>query len=165
MRKKVWAALLVSLLLLFGLLVLLSPPFHDKYFGMAKYEASAVGSLDKINSLENRYAASHPDKGFACELALLRPQEHKVDASNHTSGPLGGQWTGYKFAFAECTAEANGIITHYQIAAVPIRRFSTGVRAFCTDQTGKLFYDSDGSGTQCLASRREISWPPATPRQ
>ena len=63
MRWKFWTKLLTGLLLLFPVLIFFTPGFHDKYFGMSKYEADAVDSLYKINSLENRYAALHPDKG------------------------------------------------------------------------------------------------------
>jgi hypothetical protein len=156
MRWKFWTKLLISLLLLFAVLVFLSPSFHDKYFGVAKYEADAVGSLVKINSLEKQYAASHPDKGFACELVVLRPQESGTDTSGQVSAILNGQRSSYKFAFAACTPEANGIVTQYQIFAVPVRPGITGVRAFCTDQSAKLFYDLNGSASECLALRREI---------
>lgn len=156
MRWKFWTKLLIGLLLLFAVLVFLSPSFHDKYFGVAKYEADAVGSLAKINSLEKQYAASHPDKGFACELVVLRPQESGTDTSGQVSGLLNGQRGGYKFAFAACTPETNGIVTQYQIFAVPVRPGVTGIRAFCTDRTGKLFYDLNGSASECLALRREI---------
>ncbi len=156
MRWKFWTKLLVSLLLLFAVLVFLSPSFHDKYFGVAKYEADAVGSLAKINSLEKQYAASHPDTGFACGLVFLRPQESGTDTSGQVSGLLNGQQSGYKFAFAACTPEANGIVTQYQIFAVPVRPGITGIRAFCTDQTRRLFYDLNGSASECLALRREI---------
>jgi hypothetical protein len=123
---------------------------------LAKYEADAVGSLAKINSLENQYAVSHPDKGFTCELGLLRPQESGTDASDQISEVQSGQRSGYKFGFAGCTPEANGTVTRYQIFAIPIRPGGTGIRAFCTDQTGKLFYDLNGSASECLALRREI---------
>jgi hypothetical protein len=156
MRWKFSIKLLTGLLFLFAVLVFFSPSFHDKHFGVARYEAAAVGSLDKINSLENKYAASHPDKGFTCELAALRPQEGGSDKSDQISGLLTGQWGGYKFTFAGCTPEATGIVSRYQIFAVPIRAGRTGIRAFCTDQTGKLFYDLSGSPSECLASRREI---------
>jgi len=156
MRWKFWTKLLISLLLLFAVLVFLSPSFHDKYFGVAKYEADAVGSLVKINSLEKQYAASHSDKGFACELVVLRPQESGTDKSGQVSGLLNGQRSGFKFAFAACAPAANGIVTQYQIFAVPVRPGITGIRAFCTDQTGKLFYDLNGSASECLALRREI---------
>ena len=156
MRWKFWTKLLMSLLLLFAVLLFLSPSFHDKYFGVAKYETDAVGSVTKINSLERQYAASHRDTGFACELVVLRPQQSGADTSGQDSGLLSGQRSGYKFAFAACAPEANGIVTQYQIFAVPIRPDVTGIRAFCSDQTGKLFYDLNGSASECLASRREI---------
>ena len=157
MRWKFLTKLLTGLVLSFAVLMLFSPWFHDKYFGVAKYEADAVGSLDKINSIENRYVASHPDKGFTCELGALRAQASGTDVSEQISGLLSGQRTGYKFAFAGCTPDTNGIVTHYQIFAIPIGPGRTGIRAFCTDQTGKLFYDLNGSPSQCLATRREIS--------
>ena len=122
MRWKFWTKLLISLLLLFAVLVFLSPSFHDKYFGVAKYEADAVGSLVKINSLEKQYAASHPHNGFACELVALRPQERETDTSGQVSGLLNGQRSGFKFAFAACAPAANGIVTQYQIFAVPVRQ-------------------------------------------
>ena len=156
MRWKFWIKPLVGLLFLFTLLVFLSPSFHDKYFGVAKYEADAVGSLVKINSLEKQYAASHPDRGFACELVALLPEETRTDASSQSLGFLNGQRGGYKFAIAACTPEANGIVTKYQVLAVPVRPGITGIRAFCTDQTAKLFYDQGGSGPMCIASQREI---------
>ena len=156
MRWQFWTKLLISLLLLFAVLVFLSPSFHDKYFGVAKYEADAVGGLAKINSLEKQYAASHPDKGFACELVVLRPQENGTDASGQVSELLNGPQSAFKFAFAACGPEANGIVTQYQIFAVPVRPGITGIRAFCTDQTGKLYYDLSGSASECLALRREI---------
>jgi hypothetical protein len=157
MRWKFQAKLLSGLLLLFALLIIFILAFHDKYFGVSKYEADAVDSLGKINSLENQYAAIHPDKGFACELTVFRPpQESGTNASDQISGALSVQQNGYEFALVGCTPEASGIVTHYQIVAVPIRPGGTGIRAFCTDQTGKLFYDLGGSPSECLASRREI---------
>jgi hypothetical protein len=156
MRWKFWTKLLAGSLFSFAVLVFFSPSFHDRYFGVAKYESAAVGGLHKINTLESLYAASHADKGFACELSLLRPPELRGDASDPTVGLLTGKWSGYKFAFAGCTSEANGIVAQYKIVAIPVRPGATGIRAFCTDQTDKLFYDPDGSASQCLASRHEI---------
>jgi hypothetical protein len=35
----------------------------------------------------------------------------------------------------------------------PIARGLTGVRAFCTDESGTLFYEENGSATACLSAR------------
>jgi hypothetical protein len=154
--SKFWIASVVFIFLFAVVLLVMSPSFHDKYFGMAKYESAAVGSLQKINALEHLYAAAHADKGFACQLPLLRPTSKKDDTYDPIVALLGGTWSGYKFAVASCVLEANGIATQYEITAIPIRPYATGVRAFCTDQSGKLFYDQEGSASQCLAARQSL---------
>lgn len=155
--SKFLIASVVATLLLAVALLVVSPSFHDKYFGMAKYESAAVGSLQKINALESQYASSHPDKGFACQLPLLRQTSNADDAYDPTVAFLDGTWSGYRFAVAACVVAENGIATQYEITATPIRPYATGVRAFCTDQSGKLFYDQEGSASQCLALRQSLS--------
>jgi hypothetical protein len=157
MGQRSWTKLSIALLLLFVVLVVLSPSFHDRYFGVAKNEATAVGSLRKITALESQYAAAHPDAGFACQLPLVRPTEGKISGEyNATEALLAGEWSGYKFAVTGCVAQANGIATHYQVIAVPAKPGSSGIRAFCTDQSGKIFYDPDASASKCLASRQPL---------
>ena len=38
----------------------------------AMNEASAIGSLRMLTSLQRRYAAANPSRGFTCELAQLQ---------------------------------------------------------------------------------------------
>ncbi len=63
---------------------------------------------------------------------------------------------GYRIMFAGCGPEANGVVTRYRIAAVPLEPRKSGVRAFCTDETGALWFDASGSADNCLVSRRTI---------
>jgi hypothetical protein len=70
--RKSWIPI-ACLALLFGIAVVLSPTLHDTYFGVAKNESTAVGSLRKIYELENAYSAGHPENGFACQLKQLQP--------------------------------------------------------------------------------------------
>jgi hypothetical protein len=128
------------------------PSFHDEYFGVAKNEAMAVGSLRKIYELENAYASAHRDDGFACQLSQLRPKENMLDANSMNL--LTGEWVGYKYEIVACAQEKNGVVASYQVAAVPLRPWASGVRAFCTDQTGNIFYDHTGSASECLAARQ-----------
>ena len=152
-----WTILSVALLLLFVVLLVSSPIFHDSYFGVGKNEATAVGSLRKIHTLEIQYSGAHPGKGFACQLPLLGPTEKKISGEyNPTEALLAGEWSGYKFAVIGCVAQANGIVTHYQLIAVPAKTGASGIRAFCTDQSGELFYDPDGSPSKCLALRQPL---------
>jgi hypothetical protein len=155
-RWKFWAKLSIALTSLFAVLLVLSPSFHDSYFGVAKYESAAVGSLQKINKLQTEYAATHANKGFACELPLLRPSEKRDDTYDPIAALLGGEWSGYKFAVVGCVADADGIVTRYGVTAVPTSPGRTGIRAFCTDQSGQLFYDNEASASQCVATRQEL---------
>jgi hypothetical protein len=152
---KLWAKLLIVFLALFAVLVF-SPSFHDKYFGVAQNESAAVGILRKLNILESQYVAAHPNKGFACELPLLRLSEKRDDTYDTVAALLAGEWNGYKFAVVGCVADADGIVTHYGVTAVPTSPGRTGIRAFCTDQSGQLFYDSEASATQCMAMRQGL---------
>jgi hypothetical protein len=142
------------LALLFAFFLLLTPSVHDKYFGVAKNEATAVGSLHKIYELENAYATAHPDHGFACELNQLRADSHMPDGYAIFLNLRTGEWVGYKYEIVGCTQEKDGVFAHYQVTAVPLRPWTSGVRASCTDQTGSIFYDHTGSASECLAARQ-----------
>ena len=151
---KFWAKLSIALIFLVAVLTCFSPSFHDKHFGVAQNESAAVGSLRRLNSLESQYAAAHADKGFACELALLQPTEDTKEAFGHYATLLTGVWSGYKFAVGGCVPGTSGVVIHYELTAVPVSPYRTGVRAFCTDESSNIFYDHTGSGSECLAARQ-----------
>jgi hypothetical protein len=87
----------------------------------------------------------------ATTASTTRQHDH-----NSTKALLAGEWSGYKFVVAECTPTEKGIVIRYQITAVPVAHSSTGVRAFCTDESGALFYEDSGSAAECLSSRRPL---------
>ena len=153
---KFWAILSISLLFLIGVLTIFSPSFHDRHSGMAQNESAAVGSLRKLSSLESQYAAAHADKGFACELVLLQPTEEMKQPSGPYATLLTGVWSGYKFSVVGCAPGASGVVTHYTLTAVPVSGYRTGVRAFCTDESGSIFYDVTGSAHECWAARQPL---------
>lgn len=130
-----------------------SPHFYDSHAGLRQNESAAVGSLASINLLQSEYAAAHPNGGFACQLLRLRRAQDKADVYDPTTALLSGEVSGYRFVLAACTPAANGIVSRYQITAVPITRGLTGMRALCTDESGKLFFEENGSATDCLSSR------------
>jgi type IV pilus assembly protein PilA len=152
-----WLKLSVGLIIpIFVALLIFTPIVTDRHSGPRQNESAAVGSLRKLNTLESQYSAAHANRSFACELPLLRPTERMNEAYDSTAALLAGEWSGYKFIVVGCAAETGGIVTHYQAIAIPIDPGKTGIRAFCTDQSGQLFYDPDGSASKCLASRRPI---------
>ena len=150
---KVWIAI-GGLVLLVAFLVVLSPAFHDTYFGVAKNESTAVASLRKIHDLENEYATAHPDNGFSCQLKQLRPTENTADVYGKHMNLAVGEWVGYKFEIVGCTPEKNGVLTHYQVTAIPLRPWASGVRAFCTDQSGSVYFDLNGSASECMTTKQ-----------
>jgi hypothetical protein len=152
---KFWAKLSVSLaFLLVVLTFFLLPDYSDSHSGLAQNESAAMGGLRTLNNLENQYAAAHADQGFACDLALLQPTEEMKEAYGPYATLLSGAWSGYNFAVVGCVTGTNGGVIHYAMTAVPISRYGTGVRAFCSDESGSIFYDRAGSGAECLSARR-----------
>jgi type IV pilus assembly protein PilA len=146
-----YAALFIFLIVV--ALLIFTPTYID---GPRQNESTAVGRLRTVNMLETQYSLAHPSEGFGCELSRLRPVQEVNDTHDPLAEFLTGDWSGYRFEVVGCRAEANGIVTRYQVTAVPVKRGETGNRAFCTDQSGKVFYDPDGSALNCIASRRPI---------
>lgn len=155
-KRKAILGLAAAFLLSFLIVFAFSPHFHDSHAGVRQNESAAVGGLRRIHDLQSKYASAHPNEGFACQLQQLRPAKDTTPAYDPTTAMLAGEWSGYKFALAGCTATEKAIVVHYQITAVPITHGSTGVRAFCTDESGTLFYEESGSATECLSSRLPV---------
>jgi hypothetical protein len=145
--------LAAAFLLSFLLVLLFSPHFLDSHAGLRQNESAAVGSLRKIHELQSKYAAAHPTEGFTCQLQRLRPAEGTTDAYDPAATLFSGGWSGYKFDLVGCAPTEKGIVLRYQATAVPTARGMTGMRAFCADESGTVFFAEDGSATECLSSR------------
>ena len=120
-------------------------------------EAATLSRLRRLNTLQNSYAASHPADGFACQLPKLKSttpvgDRYNLDEYLFTTGTQ----SGYKFTLTGCRTDSNGVVTQYQLTAVPLQRGVTGFRVFCTDQTGAMWYDLEGSAENCLAARKPL---------
>jgi len=142
-----------------GIVVLVAatiiPGLDGRHSRQRANEAAALGALKTVTALESKYTAAHPAQGFACELPSLRPPDQAQDADyNPLDFLVTRTHSGYKFALGNCRADASGVIAHYQATAVPAVRGETGFKAFCTDESGLLWYDAAGSATDCLTSRR-----------
>jgi len=121
-------------------------------------QASAASKLREVTTLEKKFAAAHVDKGFTCELALLRLSKSEMNPVGYD--PLwflaAGTSSGYKFVLGNCRTDDKGVVVHYEVTAVPVEQGRTVFHAFCADDSGLLWYDADGSATNCLASRRAL---------
>jgi hypothetical protein len=141
------------------LIALLSIPVLDgPHSRQYANEASAVSKLRAITTLEKKFAAAHLEKGFTCELYVLRPTDNEQKPVDYD--PLrfldSGTSAGYKFVLGNCRTNAKGVVVHYEVTAVPVEHGRRGFHAFCTDDSGLLWYDAEGSATKCLSSRRVL---------
>jgi prepilin-type N-terminal cleavage/methylation domain-containing protein len=125
---------------------------------MSANEASAAGSIRTINTAEVSYFTAYPTVGYTALTALGMGTSSPcaptstlgcfIDNTLASSGTGGGK-DGYNFSVPTATTST------YTSLAAPVAINSTGTRAFCSDQTGVIYYNS-GSAS-CT--------PPATPLQ
>lgn len=83
-------------------------------------EAVSVSTLLSIVRLQSSFAVAHPTIGFACELSRLRSEEELVKNAYVDVNKffMTGERVGYKFAIVDCRADANGVVTHYQLTLI-----------------------------------------------
>jgi hypothetical protein len=102
------------------------------------------------------YMAAHAGNEFACELPLLKPIGQQKILDYFLEFLTTGVQSGYKFSLVSCGSDANRARERYQVTAVPVDQGTTGVRAFCADEAGVIWYDLAGSATNCLTSRHPL---------
>jgi|SRR5580658_1886525 type IV pilus assembly protein PilA len=150
--RKHWLKLVILVVVIILILSFLQLSTLDGPNGRRRAnEAVAVGKLRRIVALQNDYAASHTAKGFACRLMLLRPAAPAGGEYDADAFLLSENHAGYEIALADCDPGADGVVRSYRITAVPVEPGKSGVRAFCTDETGVLRYDLSGSVERCFA--------------
>jgi hypothetical protein len=110
---------------------------------IAANESSAASAIRILNAAEVYRASAHPDLGYTCALSDLQDQ---IDRDLAT-----GEKHGYAFDLLNCESdEAGGPNTKFQISAVPLTPHQSGVRAFCSDESGIIKLDANGSAQNCL---------------
>jgi hypothetical protein len=125
---------------------------------IASNKALAVASLKRIHEMETQYAEAHPSVGFACGLEKLQGSLMKEEERERMTATLKGESHGYRFQLARCLAESDGVVRKYDVVAVPLKAYATGVRAFCVNQTGNVRADVQGSADGCVTNG-ELVWP------
>jgi hypothetical protein len=156
-RRRLWFWLVVAVCVVLAVLFIArSVPVLDVNKHQRVNESVTASRLRRLKDLQNKYAASYPAKGFTCQLHELKAATPVGDMFDPNEFLLTGAQSGYKFAVTGCRIEPNGVVTQYQVTATPLVPGKSGFRAFCTDQTGAMWYDSNGSPEQCLASRRPL---------
>src|SRR5713226_7854251 len=117
---------------------------------IAANESSAVGSVRTINTAEVTYKSSW-GSGFAGCLTNLGGASPCVAATSVAAcliDPLlsvaPNTKSGYKFNAAG-TLLVGGVLNGFEVNATPATVQTTGVRAFCADQTGLIQFVTPGA--------------------
>ncbi len=129
---------------------------------IAANESSAVSALRTLKTAQITYAATFPTIGFAPDLATLGPPPGGGLPSATNADLIDvfltkGVKSGYGFqdtgATDGCTApsakfavvNAGGVNVSFSIFACPTKQNRTGIRNFCTNDTGVLRQGKDPS--------------------
>jgi hypothetical protein len=121
---------------------------------IAANEAGAVRSVRQIHTAEVTYYLANPGSGYTCALSdLTGPERISSVAKARLIDDLlaSGSKYGYRFAVQNCVQPEKGE-GKYQVVAYPVSRNQTGIKAFCSDETGIIRFDSNGSPEDCLAN-------------
>lgn len=116
---------------------------------IAANEASAVGSLRTINTAQRAYANEYSKNGFACNLNKLGTfgKPPSPENAGYIDDRLAlGEKSGYRFELS-CGSEPST----YVVVAYPMTANQTGMRAFCSNQTGVISYSKVGTAESCLS--------------
>ena len=138
---------------------------------IAANESSAVGSVRTIGTAEVTYSSSW-GSGYSVNLANLGGPAPCIAATAAAAcliDPLLSQGpftkSGYQFNAAG-TLLVNGVYNGFEINAWPTTFQTTGVRAFCDDQTGVLKFNVNGAAIgvaagscQAVATAPGVSGP------
>jgi hypothetical protein len=112
---------------------------------MLGYVDSAIYRMRVLAAAEAQFAKTHPELGYTCSFSQLPPSDETLRrvAKNRTDN-------GYAFEIVGCQAQgvAKPNATYYLTA----RPLHSGQPAYCSDQSGILKADYNGSVERCRTS-------------
>lgn len=113
----------------------------------------AILIIEDVSLAERKYAARHPETGYACNLSDLGEQGSEVGLVDRVLAS--GTKAGYHFEI-QCPQRESQKVARYAIIATPVNPGTTGKYALCTDQSGQTWYSENGSAADCLETRKPI---------
>jgi type IV pilus assembly protein PilA len=121
---------------------------------IAANEAAAVASIRTLTTAETAYAQTYPSVGYTCTLSDLGPPPSGQALSSTGGGIIdavlaSGVKQGYTLTLSNCTGTPQAT---YGSMAVPITPGATGVRSFCSDATGTIWFGDDGTAARCRSA-------------
>ncbi len=144
----------------------LTDPDYLKNLRKLQDQSNEVMIRMRVNAIigaENAYAATHPDRGYACNLSTLFGQEKIVQAEvpRQLSGEDTGEvrpalaanffdpgqqnevWNGYRFTLSGC--EGSPASKYLLIAAPADPEPDAEMKTFCADESGVVKFSTGGS--------------------
>lgn len=162
----------------------LTDPDYLKNLRKLQNQSNEVMIQMRVNAIvgaENAYAATHPDRGYACNLSTLFGQEKiaQAEVQRQLSGEDTGEaqpalaanffdpgqqnevWNGYRFTLSAC--EGSPASKYLLIAAPAEPEPDTEMKTFCADESGVVKFSTSGKSSSCTNSGQPLSQgtPPA----
>lgn len=99
---------------------------------------SALMTTHKLADAETKFARTHPDRGYTCDLSDLIKEDDQFKEAQSLAKK--GERSGYLFVIKGCDKNTTGNgNTTYEIVARPLG----GGGNICADQSGRVwFYDT-----------------------
>jgi type IV pilus assembly protein PilA len=150
MRKQQKGFSLIELLIVVAIILIIAAIAIPNLLRsrMAANEASAVGSIRTINTAEVTYSTTYPSIGFA-SLSALGGAAPCTTATSASACLLDdvlstvGVKSGYGFTATADTSSTPSVA--YTSTALPSVVGQSGQRAFCSDQSGVIYYNAGGT--------------------
>ena len=153
MRKQQKGFSLIELLIVVAIILIIAAIAIPNLLRsrMSANEASAVGSLRSINTAEITFSTTYPDVGFGTLANLGGPAASCAGATFASSSQAcmiddvlatTAVKSGYNFT---TTVGAGAPATSYTSLALPSVNGQSGQRAFCSDQSGVIYFNEGGA--------------------
>jgi len=115
-------------------------------------ESSAIGQVRTINTAEITYASTYPNAGFSTSLEALGGST-PCTASSTTACLIdqvlaSGQKSGYNFTYEASDTNGDQVMDAYSVQAVPNVPGTTGMRSFCSDESGVIRFTTSEACTK-----------------
>ncbi|HEV2021194.1 MAG TPA: DUF4190 domain-containing protein [Terriglobales bacterium] len=110
---------------------------------IAANESSAIGSIRTINTAAVTYASAYPTIGFSASLGALGGPAPCTTMTSTTAclidqAVASGQKSGYNFTYEASDTNGDQVMDAYLVRAVPVVAGTTGMRSFCSDESGVI---------------------------